>query len=289
MDFERLTQDRAHLGEGPCWHAEEAVLYSVDILGKRLHRFDPQRQAFTAWDLPEMPGTVAPRRRGGLVLGLENGLAFFDPRSGQVEEGIVVDPNPQTRLNDGKCDPQGRFWIGSMDREEKEAIGGFFSVGPSGEVRQWADGIGVSNGMTWSPDQRRMYYIDSPTRRVDLFDMNPETGEISNRRPFLEFEEDEGFPDGMTSDAYGNLWIAHWAGARVSKRDGKTGQLLATYPTRAWQTSACSFGGDDLQDLYITSARVDLTSEQKKAYPESGHLLRHRGRLKGCPTYAFAG
>lgn len=287
MVIERLTSQPARLGEGPCWHAEEQRLYWVDIEGKRLHRLDPETGDAASWDFPERIGTVAPRKAGGLLLAFPDRLVIFHPQTGVQEPYVIVDPNPKTRLNDGKCDPQGRFWVGSMDLEEKKSIGGLYRVDPDGTVTQWADGIGVSNGLAWSPDERSMFYIDSPTRRVFVFDMDLATGVVSDRRVFCEFDEDEGFPDGMTSDAEGNLWVAHWAGARITRRDSLTGAVLSTFPTRAYQTSACCFGGPALTDLYITSAQMNLTQEQAAEYPDSGHLLRLRPGLTGAATHAF--
>lgn len=291
MAFERLTEQAAQLGEGPCWHQDEQALYWVDILGKRLHRFTPAGTArHQHWDLPELVGTVAPQRScagGGLLLALQNDVVKFDPATGKCAPFVTVDTDPRTRLNDGKCDPQGRFWVGSMDLEEKESIGSLYSVERDGTVKQWADGIGVSNGMTWSPDEREMFYIDSPTRCVYVYTMDPESGVISDRRVLVEFDESEGFPDGMTSDADGNLWIAHWGGARVTKRHPKTGEVLASYPTEAYQTSACCFGGPDLRELYVTSAAVNLTETQKEEFSDSGHLLKRRLEEKGTPTHAF--
>ncbi len=287
--MKRLTPQPAHLGEGPCWHADEHVLYWVDILGKRLHRYDPDGHRNASWDLPEMVGTVAPRHSGGLVLALQNGIAFFDPESGALEKQPDIDPQPRTRFNDGKCDPQGRLWCGTMDIEETDTLGALYRIDPSGEVTQWAEDVGVSNGLTWSPDQRRMYYIDSPTRRIDVFDMDPHSGDISNRRPLVEFTEEEGFPDGMTSDSEGNLWVAHWAGARITKRDPDTGAVLETHATHAYQTSACCFGGPNLTDLFVTTAGVDLTPEQHTRFPDSGHLLHLKTSPAGVPTYPFRG
>ena len=287
--FTRLTKIPALLGEGPCWHAREQALYWVDIIGRQLYRFHPDTHVITHWALPEMVGTVAPRASGGLIVALQKGLAYFDPTSATLDHLPAIDPDPRTRFNDGKCDPQGRFWFGSMDIEESEPLGGLYSMDAHGQVKQWADGIGVSNGMTWSPDQRLMFYIDSPTRCVDVFDMEPDTGIISNRRVLFRFHPDEGYPDGMTSDAAGNLWIAHWGGARVTQRHPETGALLATLSTRAYQTSACCFGGSELKDLYVTSARIDLTDHQRAAYPDSGHLLRTTTDHPGSPTYLFQG
>jgi sugar lactone lactonase YvrE len=288
MEIERLTSVAAQLGEGPCWHAPEQVLYWVDIQGKRLHRHDPGKGPGSAsWAFDEMIGTVAPHRAGGLLLAFQDGVVIFDPSSGRREPLATIEPNSRTRLNDGKCDPGGRFWVGSMDIEETEAIGGLYRIDHDGTVTQWADGIGVSNGLTWSPEGHQMYYIDSPTRSVFVFDMDTATGDLSNRRILCTFSEEEGFPDGMTSDAEGNLWIAHWAGARITKRDPASGTVLQTIRTRAWQTSACCFGGPELEDLYITSARMTLTETQKRDYPDSGHLMRLPLGVKGTPTHAF--
>lgn len=261
----------------------------MDILGQRLHRFAPQGLATTSWELPETIGTVAPRQSGGLILALGNDVVAFDPATGELQHLATIESDPRTRLNDGKCDPRGRFWVGSMDIEEQKSIGALYCMDANGKVQQWADSVGVSNGMTWSPDERRMYYIDSPTRCVDVFDMEPDSGVLSKRRTLFSFEEDEGFPDGMTSDARGNLWIAHWGGARVTQRDGQSGKPLAVYKTKAWQTSACCFGGAELDALFVTTARVGLTEEQQSAFPDSGHLLRLKTNVRGTPTHAYAG
>ena len=287
--MKRLTQTPAHLGEGPCWHAAEGALYWVDILGKCLHRYHPDTGADDSWPMPQMIGTVAPRQSGGVLVALQHGLAFFEPDTSTFEHLPDIDTNPRTRFNDGKCDPQGRFWFGSMDHEEREALGKLYSMDTDGTVRAWEEDISISNGMAWSPDSRRMYYIDSPTRRIDVFNFDPETGTPSNRRPLVHLSEDDGYPDGMTSDQEGNLWLAHWGAAKVTKRDGSDGSELASFRTEAWQTSACCFGGPSLEDLYITSARKALSSEQLGAYPNSGHLLHLKTETKGSPTHPFQG
>ncbi|MDB2327388.1 MAG: SMP-30/gluconolactonase/LRE family protein [Verrucomicrobiales bacterium] len=289
MDPIRLTETPAKLGEGPCWHEDEGVLYWVDILGKRLHRHDPSGKLTRYWQLPEMVGTVAPRASGGLLLALQSGLAFFDPENGELDRLPIIDANPRTRFNDGKCDPQGRFWFGSMDIEEKENLGILYSMDLDGKVKAWIENIGVSNGMTWSPDGKTMYYIDSPTRRLDTFDFDSSNGSITNRRNLVTFDEEEGFPDGMTRDSEGYLWIAHWAGGCISKRCPASGERLARIPTHAYQTSACCFGGPELIDLYITSAQVDLTESQQATFPQSGHLFKKTLETPGSPTFPYRG
>lgn len=283
----KLTETPALLGEGPCWHEAEQVLYWVDILGKALHRYDPVSKKDRQWAFDEMVGTVAPRKAGGLLLGLEFGFGVFDPETESLEKLPHIELGPNTRFNDGKCDPQGRFWCGSMDRHEKESIGSLYRMDRDGTVSAQVSGVGVSNGMTWSPDRKVMYYIDSPTRCVFAYDFDAESGVIANRRTAFQLDESEGFPDGMTSDQNGMLWLAQWGGARVTQRDPMNGRVLETISLPALQTSACCFGGPDLSDLYITSARVNLSAAQLAEYPESGHLFHVSLTTSGESTFTF--
>ncbi|MEO2045064.1 MAG: SMP-30/gluconolactonase/LRE family protein [Pirellulales bacterium] len=287
-EVERLT-DSALLGEGPCWHAEEKVLYWVDILGKNLHRYDPLSKTDHTWQFDQTVGTVAPRTSGGLLLALRHGFAFFDSSSGKIEQLAPVEPNLKTRFNDGKCDPRGRFWCGTMDLQEKESIGNFYRMDANQAITKIASNIGVSNGMGWSPDHSTMYYIDSPTRCVFSFDYDLETGDVANRRVALELSEDQGYPDGMTVDNEGMIWLAHWGAARICRWSPTTGTVLERYDTPAPHTSACCFGGKDLSDLYITTARDGLTDTQLEDFPESGCLFRLKTSVCGSPTFAYAG
>ena len=167
MELEQLTSTPATLGEGPCWHASEQVLYWIDIYGKSLHRFDPDEGVDQQWDMGQMIGTVAPRAGGGLIVALENGFGFFDPTAGKLELLDPVDEHPETRFNDGKCDPSGRFWVGSMDNvKEERPMGKLYRVDHDGSVHVMDEGITISNGLGWSPDQTKMYYIDSPTKNI---------------------------------------------------------------------------------------------------------------------------
>ena len=195
MDLLKLTKEPALLGEGPCWHEAEQVLYWIDILGKRLHCYDPKDDISRSWEFDEMIGTVAPRCDGGVLLALQNGFAFFDPDTETLDRLAPVDENPRTRFNDGKCYPQGRFWCGTMDVEEKESIGALYRMNADHQVSQWDTAIGVSNGMTWSQDGRTMYYIDSPTRNIYAYDVDPSCGDITNRRIAFQLTPEEGFPE----------------------------------------------------------------------------------------------
>ncbi|HUF63149.1 MAG TPA: SMP-30/gluconolactonase/LRE family protein [Verrucomicrobiales bacterium] len=287
---ECVAQPQARLGEGPCWHAGEGVLYWVDILGPCVRRFDPR----TGEDMPvarfeERVGAVVPRTQGGFLVALENGMAFLDLPSGRLERLPPVDPRPTTRFNDGKCDPQGRFWAGTMDLGEKDPIGALYRIDPDGAAHCMTEGVAISNGLAWSADSRTLYYIDSPTRTVRAYDFNPETGAISAPRAALRLGEGDGFPDGMTIDAEGKLWVAQWGGACVSRWDPDTAERLARIEVPAPHTTSCCFGGPDFGDLYITSARVDLDEETLARFPLSGSLFRVRPGVCGGPSHTFTG
>jgi sugar lactone lactonase YvrE len=289
-ELEQLTDVPASLGEGPSWHEQEQVLYWIDILAESLHRYDPATGEDQSWNLGELVGTVAPRACGGLVVALQRGLAFFDPKTSELQRLPELDANPETRFNDGKCDPQGRLWVGTMDMvQEARPLGSLYCVEGDLQIREVRKRVTISNGLTWSPDQRTMYYIDSPTRAVVAYSFDTGSGNVEGQRTVVRFPPEDGFPDGMTSDADGMLWIAHWGGACVSRWDPDTGQLLARYPTPAPHTSACCFGGPGLSDLYITTARKGLTRQQLASHPGSGHLFRMKTGMRGCPTYTFAG
>ena len=287
--LEQLTKTPAILGEGPCWHAEEQVLYWVDIWGKSLHRFHPDTSDDEHWDIGEMVGTVAPRKNGGLILGLERGFAFFDPTTTKIEHLPRIEDDSITRFNDGKCDPSGRFWCGSMDQKEEKSIGTLYRLDASCNPQPFATEIGISNGLGWNPDQTIMYFIDSPTKSVFAFDYDSTSGDISNRRVAFQLGDDDGWPDGMTTDTDGMIWLAEWAGSRVCRRNPETGEILTQIDTPAPHTSACCFGGPDMNELYITTARKGMTDTQLEQFPEAGNLFRIKTEVTGSPTHAFAG
>jgi sugar lactone lactonase YvrE len=288
-EIEQLITTPATLGEGPCWHATEKVLYWVDIWGKALHRFNPATSTDQHWDLGEMVGTVAPRQSGGLILGLEKGFAFFDPESQTLERLPALEDDAITRFNDGKCDPFGRFWCGSMDQKEEKSIGTLYRLDVDGSVHPMQHELGISNGMGWNPDRTVMYHIDSPTKTVYKYDYDLKTGGAGNRRPAFVLGPDDGWPDGMTTDTEGMIWLAEWAGARVCRRHPDTGEILTQINVPAPHTSACCFGGENMNELYITTARKGLTAEQLDEYPHSGCLFRAKTNVTGSETFAYKG
>lgn len=283
-----LNETRATLGEGPIWYNDR--LFWVDIVERRLYTYEPKSDTEQVTQLDSMVGTVVPRASGGLVVALQTGFAFVDEESGRVT--AIADPEadkPDNRFNDGKCDPAGRFWAGTMAVSGGGTPGALYTLETDGRVTKKLEGIGISNGICWSHDRKTMYYIDSPTQHVAAFDYHPETGEISNRRVAVEIPKSDGLPDGMTIDERGFLWIALWGGYGVVCHDPLTGRRHAKIEVPASQVTACAFGGDDLEDLYITSAREGLSDEILRDQPFAGGLFRTRVGVKGVPSFAYQG
>jgi sugar lactone lactonase YvrE len=286
MQAELLLDAQATLGEGPAWDAKTQTLYWVDILGKRVHAWKDGRDEILQLD--EFVGCVAPRRDGGLVAALH---ASFWTLDGVTAKGTLlasVTEPAANRFNDGKCDPAGRLLAGTMDMGEKNPSGNLYSLEAGKPPRRLLDGITISNGLAWSPDYQTFYYIDTPTRQVRAYDYDLETGDISNPRVVVDIPASMGWPDGMTSDMEGRLWIALWGGSRVSKWNPATGRLEAEVTVPALQTSSCVFGGARRDILYVTSARVGMDTSALAKYPLSGGVFQIQTQTVGMPTFEFA-
>ncbi|MFE2214649.1 SMP-30/gluconolactonase/LRE family protein [Streptomyces canus] len=276
--YDVAVRAEATLGEGPTWDGER--LLWIDILGARLHTYDPVSGHRTVRVLDQHIGAVKPRAGGGLVLNLRDGVALLDPDDSF--RWLHHEPVPGRRANDAAVAPDGSLWAGTMRYDEAPGGGTLSRITGDGTHRTVLDDVAVSNGTGWSPDGRRMYYIDSPTRRVDVFDH--ESGRLSGRRTFVEIEDGAGFPDGLTVDADGCVWVALWDGGAVRRYtpDGSLDHVI-TLPTP--RVTACAFGGPDLTDLYITTARVGLDAP----HPVAGSLLVVPGAGKGVQQPSFAG
>lgn len=243
----------AEVGEGPVWDQRAGVLYWVDIPRRALHRFDPVSGSDQVSDVGQMVGAVGLTGGGGVVLALQNGFGLY--HIGQVQMITQVEADrPGMRMNDGYVDPQGRFWAGTMSIAEKTREGSLYRLDPGGEVTRVLGGIGISNGIDWSPDTRTMYFADTMARTVDAFDFDGGTGRISNRRNVLTLPEGGGSPDGLVVDAEGCLWVALWGGSAVN-RYTPDGDLVLTVQLPVAQVTKPAFGGPERSDLYITSAR----------------------------------
>lgn len=289
-EAELVLPAKAALGEGPCWDSQKGVLYWVNILGKTVNVYNPETNKNREIHVDQLVGTVVPRKSGGVVLALEKGFYYLDFETEQLTP--ISDPEnhlPENRFNDGKCDPYGRFWAGTLSLSEEQGKGSLYCLHPDLKVEKKVEDLTISNGLAWSPDHRFMYLIDTPTKKVTRFDYDGETGEIANPVAVIEFKEGEGAPDGMTIDEDGMLWIAHWGGAQVSRWNPETGKKLTSIPIPALNVTSCTFGDSDLKTLYITTARKNMTEEQLREYPLTGGLFKVRTGIKGAVNYSFEG
>ncbi len=289
---ELVVNPKAIVGEGPIWLPDEQQLYWLDITGNKLFIYNPATNENKTIDLPQMAGTVVPRASGGLMLAVENGFASYDPETRNLE--ILVDPEADgpegNRFNDGKCDPAGRFWAGTMPFAEMKPIGALYRLDIDHNVKRMVGDVTVSNGIVWTLDESTMYYIDSPTCRIDAFDYDNDTGDVSNRRCVVNVPGEQGVPDGMTIDVNDNLWVAQFGGGGVNCWDPRTGKCIDSIEIPgAKQVTAGWFGGPDLEDLYITTAGHGLDGDGFKEQPNAGGLFVVRPGVTGCETVAYTG
>eukprot|EP01133_Synstelium_polycarpum_P013223 gene13223-15534_t len=268
---ELLYAAGAELGEGSIWDHANKLLYWIDIEGRKFHVMNTTTMEDRSIDLEERPGTVVPRAgyKDQVVIAMkEVGVKFLNILTGQTDLLSNPETTDTNRYNDGKSDPAGRFWVGSMslkDGNPKEAS--LYSI-DHGISKKHLDGIQISNGIIWSLDHTKMYYIDTPSLGIDVFDYDKGLGAISNRQRLITLSGKDGFPDGMTIDCEGKLWVAHWDGFKVTRWDPETRELLMTVMLPVSKVTSCAFGDEDLSTLYITTA--------KSVEENSGGLFRYR-------------
>jgi L-arabinonolactonase len=281
---------RSTLGEGPVWSTEEQALYWVDIVGPTVHRLDEATGEVGTWQLPSEVGSMALRRVGdGAVVALRSGFHLLDFDTGTTH--LLCDPEgdlPANRFNDGKCDRQGRFWAGTMDDAEQDASGSLYRLDADGRCERMVGDIICSNGLGWSPDDATMYHTDSWRFRIDAWDFDPATGALDNRRAFVQLAPGRVAPDGLTVDAEGCLWVATWDGWQVVRYtpDGAVERVVDLPVPRP---TSCTFGGPDLDRLYITSARRGLDEETLAQAPLSGAVFVLEPGVRGLPEPEYAG
>lgn len=276
----------ARLAEGPVWDARSGRLVWVDVPARRIYLTDVGTGTSDVIEVPLHVGAVVPRAAGGFVAALQDG--FWVVGMGQPYPMTrIPEARPDLRFNDGKCDPTGRFWAGTMAYDAAPAAGALYRLDPDGRVTRVLDGVTISNGLAWSPDGGTMYYIDTPTQRIDAFTFVPSTGEIRDRRSVVHVPPELGAPDGMTVDADGGLWVALWGGGAVHRyRDGQLDQVVRLPVS---QPTSCAFGGVDLDELYVTSAWDGLSSTERRAQPFAGAVFRVRSGVRGMPPAVFVG
>lgn len=281
---------RAELGEGPCWDPESGRLYWVDINAGRIHATDPVTGDDLIIEAREKIGAAVLASSGAIIAAGERGFVVVAPGRGVIER--IADPevdNPDTRFNDGKCDPAGRFWAGTMSLSRTTGIAALYRLDPDGAVSKLVEGVTVSNGLAWDLEKSSMYYIDSPTKSVVAFDYRDEDGTISNPRIAFSTPPDMGSPDGMTIDSEGMLWIAFYRGGCVARWNPETGELLQQVDIPAPHVTSCCFGGNDLRTLFVTTARQGMDGAGLERFPSAGGLFAFEPGVVGTPSYRYGG
>ena len=287
---ELVLDARALLGEGPVWDAPRGRLLWVDIEGFAVHVHDPATGGDRAVPVGEHVGCVAPRAAGGLVVALRRGLAVLEPDTGVLDHRTAPPGHPpDVRFNDGRTDPEGRLWTGTMALSLRPGAADLWRLDPDWTLHRMVEGVTVSNGLAWTADASTLYYIDTPTRSVAAFDYDRARGTISGRRVAIAVPEAMGSPDGMAIDAADDLWVAQWDGGCVGCWDPRTGRLRERFDFPARRVTSCAFGGAGLDELYVTSARTGLDAETLARQPLSGGIFRLRPGATGVASVPFAG
>ena len=279
----------AKLGEGAFWDHQQEILYWVDIEEKTLNIYSPETKKNKVIPMPAPIGTVVPsEEENEVIVALNDGVYVVNVVTEKIIRlAPVEDTNLGTRLNDGKCDPNGNLWEGSMDYSQTNPGGSLYKVSANGETHKMLGNITISNGIVWSKDGKTMYYIDTPTAHIRAFDFDKKTNTISNERIVVTVPKEEGFPDGMAIDENNTLWVGLWNGNSVANYDPKTGKLISKIKVPAHNVTSCAFGGKDLDILYITTASLDMTDEEKQQYPSAGSLFKIKLNTKGVRSTFF--
>nr|XP_055068868.1 regucalcin isoform X1 [Misgurnus anguillicaudatus] len=291
-----VIKEKNEIGESPVWEEKDSSLVYVDITGQKVSRWSSLTGQIESIATENLVGSVVPRKAGGYVIAEGTRFAFVDWVKRSFSTVAHLDKEkPNTRFNDGKVDPAGRFFAGTMGLELRPAVverkqGSLYSLHPDHSVVHHFDQVDISNGLDWSLDHRVFYYIDSLAYKVEAFDYNIQTGSLSNRRVVYKVEQDDGIPDGMCIDAEGKLWVACYNGGRVLRIDPQTGTQLQTVKLPVQKTTSCCFGGKDYSDLYVTSAYKGMDENALPKEPEAGCIFKVTGLgVKGIPPYSYTG
>lgn len=280
----------AELGEGAIWDAERDVLYWVDILGATVHLFEPTTGTERTYDVGRSVATVVPCVDGSLLLGLRDGIARLKLDTGEITRLCDPEPSkPHTRLNDGKCDPAGRFWVGSICEREPQFDGALWCFDTERRLEKKLDRIQCSNGLVWSRDQSTFYYIDTPTSEVWAFDYDVETATLGSRRTAVRIDSRLGCPDGMAIDDEDHLYVAMFGGGRVLRLDPVAGKVELQISVPTTQVTSVAFGGTDLRTLYITTARVGQKNASLEERQLAGSLFSVELPYRGVKAVPFGG
>ena len=282
-DLEQVTDPCAYHGEGPVWHASWPGLRWVDMLAGDVLTLDRTTGQVHRTHAGSVAAALRPRQGGGVVLALERGFALGNDELTEIRPLGDLWSDPAVRMNEGGCDPDGRFYCGSMSYTGEHGRGSLYRLDTDGSVSLVLDRVTISNGLAWSPDGGTAYYVDTPTQCVDAFDYVD--GTLIHRRHLLHIEPELGAPDGLTVDSEGHLWVALWGGGAVH-RYSPEGKLVDRVGVPTPRVTACTFGGSDLDDLLITTSKVDV---DRQRHPWSGALFRVRNAGLGIPAHEYQG
>lgn len=273
---------RAIVGEGSLWDVINQQLLWVDILDHKIYSFDPKNGSNTGFDFGQDIGTVVITESEQWAYADQNGINFFNPQTGQIKEGPKPEEdNPGIRFNDGKCDPRGTFWAGTMAYNAAEGAGTLYEFDAKGRVKIKIKRTTISNGLAWSGNGTKFYFIDSLTYEIHQYSYDKSTGGISNKRVVSVINKEMGLPDGMTIDEEDHLWIALFDGGKVVRINPEMGKIVYEIILPVLKVTSCAFGGVNLNELYITSASYLMEKEELEKYPLSGSLFRADVPFKG--------
>jgi len=287
--FVCVLDSKSSLGECPVWSAHERVLYWVDINAPSLNRFDPATGGNVAMPMPESIGSFALRAGGGFIVALRGGI-WLARADGKLERKILDAPYDPAhhRFNDGRCDPQGRFFAGTMNERRDAYSAELLRIDADCTMTPILKDLMISNGLAWSPDGRTMYHADTPTHIVRAFDYDAATGTPSQPRVFAQWDGETDRPDGGAVDSAGNYWTEFYRRGKVLQLSPR-GETLAEYPIPTMCPTMCAFGGPDLRTLYVTSARQMREPDELARLPQSGGIFAMTVAIPGLPEPAFAG
>lgn len=277
----------ATVGESPVWDAERQALWWVDIRQNRVLLHSPESGQIGQWWMPTQVFSINLTHKGRLLVALETGLHLLCTETGVTERlGDLVHGPKTTRFNDGKIDPAGRLWIGTVDLETSAPVGGLFVVNPDGTWEQKLGGIRCSNGLGWTTDSKTMFYTDSREKVIWSFDFDAETGTISGQKVHARIEDDAASPDGLTVDTDGCVWTALFGGYAVIRYD-PAGKEMERVRVPAIRPTSCTFGGPDLKTLFVTSESFQLPVDALRRWPNSGGLFAVETQSTGVGAYRF--
>ena len=283
--FDLIHSPEAELGEGPVWHDE--ALWWVDIHAGTLNRLNPAKGDTSRRPTNGSLGAACPCADGRWLLAQRNGFFLLDYETGHLAPFASIGMPAGHRLNDGKCDPAGRFWVGSMSEPPRHKNAFLFALEPNGRVTKVLEGISLSNGLAWSSDGGTMFHADSLEQTVTAYDFECAHGTLGKSRVLVRFPESMGCPDGLTIDKENHLWIAMWGGSSVVRIHGETGEILEKIELPVTQPSSCCFGGPQCDQLFVTSAWSGMNELQRRCDPLAGSIFRISTSTSGFPPVPF--